>query len=265
MTPGGACLLAAAALAAGFVNALAGGGSLLSFPALTAVGVPAVAANVSNTLALTPGYLGASLGQGGDLAGQRQRLLRLLPAAALGGLIGARLLLCSDPALFARLVPWLLLSGSGLLAVQEPLRRQLLPRRPGPSPQGQPVELPAQPPGWGLTAAVLLASVYGGYFGAGLSVILLAVLGTGLDDSLPRLNGLKQPLSLAANLSAALHFALSGPVRWPLVLLMAAGAWLGGLLGGRWASRVDPVLLRRLVVAVGITLAAVTAASQGRP
>lgn len=264
MTAGAAALLVAAALAAGFVNALAGGGSLLSFPALTAVGVPAVVANVSNTLALTPGYLGASLGQGRDLAGQRLRLLWLLPAAALGGLIGARLLLCSDPALFERLVPWLLLSGSGLLAVQEPLRRWLLPRGPAPTPQQQaPAESPA--PGWGLTAAVLLASVYGGYFGAGLSVILLAVLGTGLDDSLPRLNGLKQPLSLAANLSAALHFALSAPVRWPLVLLMAAGAWLGGLLGGRWASRVDPLLLRRLVVAVGISLAVLSAASRGQP
>jgi len=264
MTAGAAALLVAAALAAGFVNALAGGGSLLSFPALTAVGVPAVVANVSNTLALTPGYLGASLGQGRDLAGQRLRLLWLLPAAALGGLIGARLLLCSDPALFERLVPWLLLSSSGLLAVQEPLRRWLLPRGPAPTPQQQaPAESPA--PGWGLTAAVLLASVYGGYFGAGLSVILLAVLGTGLDDSLPRLNGLKQPLSLAANLSAALHFALSEPVRWPLVLLMAAGAWLGGLLGGSWASRVDPLLLRRLVVAVGISLAVLSAASRGQP
>lgn len=264
MTAGAAALLVAAALAAGFVNALAGGGSLLSFPALTAVGVPAMVANVSNTLALTPGYLGASLGQGRDLAGQRLRLLWLLPAAALGGLIGARLLLCSDPALFERLVPWLLLSGSGLLAVQEPLRRWLLPRGPAPTPQQQaPAESPA--PGWGLTAAVVLASVYGGYFGAGLSVILLAVLGTGLDDSLPRLNGLKQPLSLAANLSAALHFALSAPVRWPLVLLMAAGAWLGGLLGGRWASRVDPLLLRRLVVAVGISLAVLSAASRGQP
>lgn len=263
MSAGAAALLVAAALAAGFVNALAGGGSLLSFPALTAVGVPALAANVCNTLALTPGYLGASLGQGRDLAGQRQRLLRLLPAAALGGLIGARLLLNSDPALFERLVPWLLLSGSGLLAVQEPLRRWLLPRGPAPMLQNASGESPA--PGWGLTAAVLLAAVYGGYFGAGLSVILLAVLGTGLNDTLPRLNGLKQPLSLAANLSAALHFAFSAPARWPLVLLMAAGAWLGGLLGGRWASRVDPLLLRRLVVAMGITLALLAAASQGRP
>lgn len=263
MSAGAAALLVAAALAAGFVNALAGGGSLLSFPALTAVGVPALAANVCNTLALTPGYLGASLGQGRDLAGQRQRLLRLLPAAALGGLIGARLLLNSDPALFERLVPWLLLSGSGLLAVQEPLRRWLLPRGSASASEDAAAESPA--PGWGLTAAVLLAAVYGGYFGAGLSVILLAVLGTGLNDTLPRLNGLKQPLSLAANLSAALHFAFSAPARWPLVLLMAAGAWLGGLLGGRWASRVDPLLLRRLVVAMGITLALLAAASQGRP
>jgi uncharacterized membrane protein YfcA len=103
-------------------------------------------------------------------------------------------------------------------------------------------------------AAVLAASVYGGYFGAGLSVILLAVLATGLGDSLTRLNGLKQPLALACNLSAALLFASGGPVSWALVLPMAIAAWLGGLLGGRCASRVNPVLLRRLVVVAGIGL-----------
>jgi hypothetical protein len=241
--------LLGAALAAGFVNALAGGGTLLSFPALTAFGLAPIAANVTSTLALAPGYLGASLGQGRDLAGQGPRLRRLLPAAVLGGLAGGWLLLHSDASLFRRLVPWLILSGAALLALQEPLGQRLRRRRAA---AGGPD--PAPPAGWGTVAAVLAASVYGGYFGAGLSVILLAVLATGLGDSLTRLNGLKQPLALACNLSAALLFASGGPVSWALVLPMAIAAWLGGLLGGRCASRVNPVLLRRLVVVAGIGL-----------
>jgi uncharacterized membrane protein YfcA len=241
--------LLGAALAAGFVNALAGGGTLLSFPALTASGLAPITANMTSTLALAPGYLGASVGQSRDLAGHGPRLRRLLPAAVLGGLIGAWLLLHSEPSLFRRLVPWLILSGAALLALQEPLGRRLRGRRPAAA-AGETVE----PPGWGTVAAVLVASVYGGYFGAGLSVILLAVLATGLADSLTRLNGLKQPLALASNLTAALLFASGGPVPWALVLPMAAAAWLGGLLGGRCASWVDPRLLRRLVVVAGIVL-----------
>ncbi len=244
----------AASLAAGFVNALAGGGSLLSFPALTALGLPPVAANVTNTLALTPGYLGASLGQRRDLGGQAPRLRLLLPAALAGGLLGGWLLLHSDAALFRRLVPWLILAGSTLLALQEPLRRALQPGGEGGGAAAESATASTRSTGWGVVAAVLIASVYGGYFGAGLSVILLAVLAAGLDDTLPRLNGLKQPLALASNLAAALLFALCGPVRWPVVLLMASGAWLGGLAGGRCASAVDPVLLRRLVVGAGIAI-----------
>lgn len=240
-----AAWIAAAALAAGFVNALAGGGSLLSFPALTAIGLPPLVANVTNTVALTPGYFGATLGQRRDLAGQAARLRLLLPAAALGGLAGALLLLHTGAALFRQLVPWLILFGTALLALQDPLKRRL-ERGSGARPAPRRV--------LGLVAAVAAAAVYGGYFGAGLSVILLAVLALGLPDSLTRLNGLKQPLALATNLAAALLFSLTGPVHWPAALLMAVAAWLGGVLGGRCASRVDPVLLRRLVVAAGLLI-----------
>ena len=237
--------IAAAALAAGFVNALAGGGSLLSFPALTAIGLPPLVANVTNTVALTPGHLGAALGQRRDLAGQGGRLRQLLPAAALGGLAGAVLLLHTSAALFRQLVPWLILLGTALLALQDPLKRRL-ERHAGAGPA------PLRPR-W-LVAPVAAAALYGGYFGAGLSVILLAVLALGLSDSLTRLNGLKQPLALATNLAAALLFSLTGPVHWPAALLMAVAAWLGGLLGGRCASRVDPLLLRRVVVAAGLVI-----------
>ena len=240
--------ITAAALAAGFVNAIAGGGSLLSFPALTAIGLPPVVANVTNTVALTPGYLGATLGQRGDLAGQGGRLRLLLPAAALGGLAGGLLLLHTSASLFRQLVPWLILLGSTLLALQDPLRHWLRRRAVGGAAAAQPL------PQWCAIPPVVAASVYGGYFGAGLGVILLAVLALCLEDSFTRLNGLKQPLAFVTNLVAALLFGLTGPVQWPVALLMALAAWLGGALGGRCASRVDPLLLRRLVVAAGFAI-----------
>ena len=236
-------VVAVAALAAGLVNALAGGGSLISFPTLTAVGLPAVVANVTNTLALSPGYLGATLAQRDQLRGQRQRILLLLPAAALGGLAGGLLLLASDEALFRRLVPWLILGGSLLLAAQEPLRARLMRRERAAGPR--------LPEAWSIVP-VFLASVYGGYFGAGLSVIVLAVLALTLEDSLTRLNGLKQAIALVVNLAASGLFLLAGPVQAPAAAVMAVGATIGGALGGRIASRVDPAALRTLVVTIGV-------------
>ena len=190
---------------------------------------------------LLPGYLGATLAMRRQLSGQRHRATLLLPAAALGGLAGGTLLLASGERLFTNLVPWLILLGAALLAGQEPLRTWLLehPRHAGRT-------LPEE---WSM-APVLLASIYGGYFGAGLGVILLAVLGLGLNDSLTRLNGLKQPISLVANLSAALLFLARGPVEGPVVLSLGAGALLGGALGGRLARRLDPAQLRWIVVAI---------------
>lgn len=232
-------------MAAGLVNALAGGGSLISFPALLAAGLPAVVANVTNTIALLPGYAGASLSQWADLQPQRSRLWRLLPAALAGGLLGAQLLLHTSDQLFRLLVPWLILTGSGLLAVQDPLRRWLPPTGAGGA--GHDMR-------WWTAPALLLASIYGGYFGAGLSVIALAVLALGLDDSFTRLSGLKQALAFAVNLSAACVFLGSGRVSWAAAGLMAAGSILGGLVGGRIASCVHPVLLRQIVVGSGISI-----------
>ena len=239
----GYVIAAAAAMAAGLVNALAGGGSLISFPALTAVGLPAVVANVTNTLALSPGYLGATLAQRDQLRGQRQRILLLLPAAALGGLTGGLLLLASDEALFRRLVPWLILGGSLLLAAQEPLRARLMRRERAAGPR--------LPEAWSIVP-VFLASIYGGYFGAGLSVILLAVLALTLEDSLTRLNGLKQAIALVVNVAASGLFLLAGPVQVPAAAVMAVGATIGGAIGGTIASKVDPAALRNLVVTIGV-------------
>jgi hypothetical protein len=238
--------VALAGVAAGLVNALAGGGSLISFPALLATGLPAVIANLSNTVALLPGYFGATLAQRRDLAGQGPRLLVLLPLAAAGGLVGALLLLHTDPRLFTALVPFLVLAASALLAQQEPLRRRLQQRR------SQPERLRS---GWLPGVAVGLASIYGGYFGAGLGVIVLAVLALTLEDDLRRLNGLKQPIALSANISAALVFLGSGRVAWPEAIGLGLGALIGGALGGRIVGWIPPQLLRNLVVILGVGVA----------
>ncbi len=240
--------IALAAVAAGFVNAIAGGGSLISFPVLTAVGLPPVMASITNTVALLPGYGGAAFAQRRDLRGQRHRLTVLVPAAAIGGLLGGVLLLNSGEKLFGALVPWLILLGSVLLALQDSLRRWLLTH-----PQAQQrdrLELLAAGP-------VLVASIYGGYFGAGLSVILLAVLAVLLSGSLTRLNGLKQALALVVNLAAALLFLPSGQLHWAAAVVMAVGALAGGALGGRLASRINPARLRAVVVLLGVAVAIV--------
>jgi uncharacterized membrane protein YfcA len=242
-------LIALAAVAAGMVNALAGGGTLITFPTLTAIGLPAVAANVTNTVALCPGYLGATLAQAKDLRDQKGRLWFVIPAGVLGGVLGGFLLLRSGEKLFSELVPYLILLASALLAVQDPLRAWLL-RRAGKNGQASISERWAALP-------VGMAAVYGGYFGAGLSVIVLAALGLLLEDTLTRLNALKQSISLSVNVAAATFFLFSGKVVWQAVLVMAVGALLGGALGGRLAGRVKPATLRWMVVCIGVTVAVI--------
>jgi uncharacterized membrane protein YfcA len=242
-------LVALAAMAAGMVNALAGGGTLITFPVLMAVGLPAVAANVTNTVALSPGYLGATFGQSKDLTGQRQRLILLLPAGAIGGVIGGILLLNTGERLFRELVPYLILLASALLALQEPLRRWVVSRGMHSHDSGRSERVAVLPVG--------LAAIYGGYFGAGLSVIVLAVLALFLDDTLTRLNALKQAVAFSVNIAAAILFVFSGEVVWPVALVMAVGALLGGALGGRLAGRIKPQTLRWIVVTIGVVVSIV--------
>ncbi len=229
-----------AAAAAGLVNALAGGGTLISFPALIALGVPDVAANITNTVALCPGYLGGAIAQREDLRGQQRRLWLLVPAGIIGGIAGSFLLLFASEQVFHILVPFLILAAAMLLAVQDRVRDWILKQshdRPGK--EGSRAVLP-----------VGLAAVYGGYFGAGMSVIILAVLGLFLDDTLPRLNALKQCISLSVNVAAAVFFLFSGLIIWPLALVMATGALAGGAVGGRIAGKINPVWLRWTVVVI---------------
>ena len=237
-------LIALAAVAAGAINALAGGGTLVTFPTLTAVGLPAVVANVTNTVALLPGYIGGTLAQMKDIKGQEKRLWYLIPAGLVGGLIGGILLLQTGEKLFRGLVPWLILAASLLLAIQDPVRNWLT-RRMAERADGRSHEKWSALP-------VGIAAIYGGYFGAGLSVIILAALGLTFEDSLTRLNAIKQLISFSTNLAAAIFFVFSGKVIWFAALVMAVGALIGGLLGGRLAGRVKPATLRWIVVIIGV-------------
>jgi hypothetical protein len=239
-------LVGLAALAAGAVNALAGGGTLITFPMLTAVGVPPVAANVTNTVALCPGYFGGTLAQWNDLRGQKNRLWLIIPAAIIGGVLGGFLLLQTGEKLFKDLVPYLILLASGLLAIQDPARAWLM-RRMGEHHGARLEKLTWLPVG--------LASVYGGYFGAGLSVIVLSALGLTLEDTLTRLNALKQAIAFSVNVAAAIFFIFSGKVVWPAALVMAVGALIGGTLGGKLAGRIKPSTLRWTVVTIGVIVA----------
>ena len=248
LTPLDFLLALLAALAAGAVNALAGGGTLITFPMLVALGVPAVSANVTNTVALCPGYLGGTLAQKKDLQGQSKRLWFVLPAAIVGGVLGGFLLLRTGEKLFTDLVPYLILLASGLLAIQDPVRGWLL-RRMGAG-RGAGLEKLSWLP-------VGLASVYGGYFGAGLSVIVLSALGLTVNDTMTRLNALKQAIAFAVNVAAAIFFVFSGKVVWSLAIVMAVGALIGGTLGGKLAGKIKPSTLRWTVVTIGVIISIV--------
>jgi uncharacterized membrane protein YfcA len=240
-------LVGLAAIAGGAVNALAGGGTLITFPMLMAVGIPAVPANITNTVALCPGYLGGTFAQLGDLRGHERRLWLLAPAGALGGVAGGLLLLHTGETTFRVLVPYLILLATGLLAVQDRLRTWLMARavRNGTA---------APHEAW-TVAPVFLAAIYGGFFGAGLSVIVIAVLGLVLEDTLTRLNALKQIISFCVNMAAAIFFLFSGQIVWSVMLIMAVGALVGGTLGGKLAGRIRPETLRLVVVSAGIVIA----------
>jgi hypothetical protein len=245
MDAGQAALLAGAGFAAGAVNAVAGGGSLISFPALLGAGYASVPANVTNAVAVLPGYLGGSLAYRRELAGQRRRIVALSITSAAGAVIGAVVLIASPAKVFEAIVPFLILASCGLLAAQPWLSKRLRPPAPAEHEHRS----------LRLHAGTFLASVYGGYFGAGLGILLLAVLGLTLDDKLQRLNALKGLLSLVIGLAAAAYFAFFGPVAWPAAAIMAAASLVGGQAGVGVARRLDARVLRGVIVAFGVAVA----------
>ena len=235
-------LLGGAGLLAGGVNAVAGGGSLISFPALLAVGYPSVPANVTNNVALLPGYVGGTLAYREELSGQGRRARRLSATGAVGGLIGAILLDVSPPGVFEAIVPFLILLSCGLLVAQ-PAASRVVERH---GHQGRPAMV---------HAGVFLSAVYGGYFGAGLGIMLLAVLALTIEDELQRLNALKGLLSFVIGAASVAFFVAFGPVRWSAAAIMAVASFAGGQAGVVVARRLPANVLRGLVVGFGVIVA----------
>ena len=246
MTPVEWASVLIAAFAAGLVNAIAGGGTLITFPVLVAIGMPPLLANVTNSVALCPGYFGGVLAQRRDLVSQGSRLGRLVPAGILGGLAGGLLLLHAGDRIFESAVPWLIALATCVLAVQPALRSWVARRL---SKRAQAGDL-----GWGFVP-VAIAAIYGGYFGAGLGMIMLATLGLVVEDTLARLNAVKQLLSLVINGAAVIYFAFKAEVAWGVAAGMAVTALAGGLAGGHLASHLKANHLRWLMVTAGSALA----------
>jgi len=240
-------LIFLAALAAGFINAMAGGGTLVSFPVLLAVGISPVVANVTNTVALLPGTIGGMWAQRKDFKSQYKRLMKLLPVAVTGGVAGGLLILNTSEDAFRSLIPYLILMATLLLAAQVQVKKWVM-RRVGHAHSEH------HNPGV-MMGMVFTASIYGGYFGAGLGVILMAVLGLVTDETMTRLNFLKQALGFVINLAAAIYFAFSGKVDWWVAFIMIFGSLLGGWIGGKLAGKMKPEILRWIVVTAGLIAA----------
>ncbi len=237
--------LCAAAFAAGAVNAVAGGGTLLTFPSLLAVLSP-VSANATSTFALFPGSLASGLGYRSELALCRRHLIRLLPPSLIGGLIGSLLVTRLPEKVFATAVPWLLIGASVLLLLQRPIARYF-----GAHPHDEPTPK-------ALAAIVFfqfLVGVYGGYFGAGIGILMLSSLAfVGIPD-IHQMNAVKSILAAAMNGITLLIFLLSGAIVWKYAIVMGIAGTLGGYLGARVARRVKPDYIRAFVVVIGFAVA----------
>ena len=237
-------LLVAAGFLAGALNAAAGGGSLISFPALIAVGYPPLTANVTNNIAVAPGYVTGATGYRRELRGQGHRILPLTVASAIGSLVGVGLILISSQSAFESIVPFIVLAACVLLAFQPAITRRLEEH------SGD-----RDRPGSGVLAGQALAAVYGGYFSAALGVVVLAVLGLAFDDTLQRLNALKALLQLIIGAVSAVGFALVTPVAWTAVAVVAPASVVGGVVGARLARRVSDRALRVGIVTYGVACA----------
>lgn len=234
-----------AGVAAGSINAVVGSGTLITFPTLLAFGVPPVTANVSNNLGLVPGSVAGAVGYRRELTGQKSRVLRLLSASLVGGLAGAVLLLVLPEGAFEAIVPVLIALGVALVIFQPKLSGWVARRaehRPASTRDGA----------WWVWPGVLLTGVYGGYFGAAQGVLLMAVLGIGIDEGLQRLNAVKNVLAAVVNGIAGLLFAVVADVDWELVALIGVGSVIGGFLGARVGRRLHPTALRAVIVVVGV-------------
>jgi uncharacterized protein len=240
---GAGIAVALAGVAAGTMNTVVGSGTLITFPVLLSLGVPPVTANVSNTIGLVPGTFSGAYGYRRELAGQRDRLLRLGSASLVGGIIGALLLLVLPAGVFRAVVPVLIVLALALVVAQPRLSRRFV----GTAHQGSHGRHPVL-----LWIVVLLTGVYGGYFGAAQGVLLVATMGALLDGNLQRVNGLKNVLSGVVNAVAGLLFVLLSDPNWVYVALIAVGSTIGGQLGAVVGRRLSPTVLRGVIVVVGL-------------
>lgn len=241
---------AVAAFLGGIMNSVAGGGTLLTFPALIAAGLSPLTANATSTVALLPGALSSMLGYRSELAGARRWTVRLTVPSLIGGGLGAWLLLRTPDATFERVVPWLVLGATTLFLAQRPLMGWLGRRKVQVLRSAQ--DDSQLEPTWVLLGWQAIVGVYGGYFGAGVGILMLAALGFMGFTNIHRMNGLKNWGGFCMNLVAALTFAASGIVDWPVALSMAVGAILGGYIGSRAAQRLPQKYVRGVVVLVGL-------------
>jgi uncharacterized membrane protein YfcA len=242
--------IAAVAAVGSAANAVAGGGTLLTFPALIALGVPPVAANATSTVALWPGTISSMLGYRRELAGARTWATRFAIPSVLGGIVGAALLLLTSEKRFALLVPWLVFGATLLFALQKPVVRWLLARGSVKNPLTAEAQL--APPTTGLLFAQFAVAIYGGYFGAGAGIVMLAALGLMGLTNIHQMNGLKNWGAVCFNGVAALIFVVMGLVNWPIALAMAVGATVGGYATAGIARRAPQAVVRGIVTAIGL-------------
>ena len=250
MSPIEAVLIALAGVAAGTINTVVGSGTLITFPTLLAFGVPPVTANVSNTVGLVPGSMSGVFGYRRELAGQGARVLRLGAASLLGGIAGALLLLRLPSSAFDAIVPALIALGVVLVVLGPRIQRSVAARaesRGGIPDHGV----------WWVWPAVAAAGVYGGYFGAAQGVLLMAILGIGVADSMQRHTATKNVLALIVNAVAALVFIAVADIDWTVAGLIALGSVVGGQIGAGVGRRLPPALLRAVIAGVGVVALAV--------
>ncbi len=238
-------VIAAAAFAAGLINSIAGGGTLLSFPALIWLGRDPVIANATSTVALWPASLAGVFGFRRELKGGARLLLAFGVPSLAGGILGAVLLLRTPPGTFARLVPFLVLFATLLLALQEPISKRL---------RGEENEKPSRAWWAGAVVFQFFVGVYGGYFGAGIGILMLAALGLLGFSDIHRMNGLKNVLAILINGVAAVYFILSGAVIWVDVLVMTFAAIAGGYSGARLAYKLGRRFVRNAVIVIGLVM-----------
>ena len=244
MTATHAVIIVAVGLVAGCVNTIVGSGSLLTFPTLLGLGYPAVLANVSNTVGLISGSVSGAIGYRRELKGQARRILVLMPAMVVGTVIGAVLLLELPGSAFRHVVPVLILFAVVLVIIQPRVQR----RRAA---AGRRVEHP----GPSLQIGLFLTSIYGGYFGAGMGIMLLALFAITLDDDLQRLNGAKNVVAAAINTVAAVFFIVRTHIDWDVAGLLLVGSTVGGQIGAHYGRRIPPNALRAVIVVIGTGVA----------